>query len=70
MKTKLLYILTLVLFIQNVNGQIFDTITICNGDSALIYGNWETVNGNYPGSAGITTLIVNPTPASLPGILS
>ena len=63
MKTKLLYILTLVLFIQNVNGQIFDTITICNGDSALIYGNWETVNGNYPGSAGITTLIVNPTPA-------
>ena len=27
----------------------------------LIHGNWETVNGTYPGSAGITTLIVNPT---------
>ncbi|MAO71785.1 MAG: hypothetical protein CMD02_04675 [Flavobacteriales bacterium] len=63
MKIRLLCMLSLILFIQNVNGQIFDTITICNGDSALIYGNWETVNGNYPGSAGITTLIVNPTPA-------
>jgi len=63
MKSKLLLILSLFLFFQNVNGQIFDTLTICNGDSAYIYNNWETVTGNYPHSSGITTLIVNPTPS-------
>ncbi|MBT4217310.1 MAG: hypothetical protein HOE25_01935, partial [Flavobacteriales bacterium] len=62
MKSKLLLILSLFLFLQNINAQIFDTLTICNGDSAYIYNNWETVTGNYPHSSGITTLIVNPTP--------
>ena len=62
MKIKLLLILSLFLFFQNINGQIFDTITICNGDSAYIFNNWETVTGNYSTSTGVTTLIVNPTP--------
>jgi gliding motility-associated-like protein len=62
MKSKLFLILPLFLFLQNINGQTLDTLTICNGDSAYIYNNWETVTGNYPHSSGITTLIVNPTP--------
>ena len=62
MKIKLLLILSLFLFFQNINGQTFDTITICNGDSAYIFNNWETVTGNYSTSTGVTTLIVNPTP--------
>ena len=38
------------------------TITMCNGDSALIYNNWETQNGIYTDGITTTTLIVNPTP--------
>jgi len=38
------------------------TVTICNGDSVLLYNNWETQNGIYTNGITSTTLIVNPTP--------
>jgi len=38
------------------------TVTICNGDSVLLYNNWETQNGIYTDGLTTTTLIVNPTP--------
>ena len=38
------------------------TVTICNGDSVLLYNNWETQNGTYTDGITTTTLIVNPTP--------
>ena len=38
------------------------TVTICNGDSVLLYNNWETQNGIYTNGVTTTTLIVNPTP--------
>ena len=38
------------------------TVTICNGDSVLLYNNWETQNGIYTDGITTTTLIVNPTP--------
>ena len=38
------------------------TVTICNGDSALLYSSWETQNGVYTDGLTSTTLIVNPTP--------
>tara|TARA_B100000902_G_C26858046_1_gene691647 strand:- start:39 stop:368 length:330 start_codon:yes stop_codon:yes gene_type:complete len=37
-------------------------VTICNGDSVLLYNNWETQNGTYTDGITTTTLIVNPTP--------
>ena len=62
MKIKFFSILFFFFYFQNVSGQIFDTITICNGDSAYIFNNWETATGNYTNSAGVTTLVVNPSP--------
>ena len=41
-----------------------NTITICNGDSALIYNNWVTQNGVYTDGINSTILIVNPTSTS------
>ena len=61
MYSRLLF-LSILLFSQTIRGQTFDTITICNGDSAYVFNNWETVTGNYSTSTGVTTLIVNPTP--------
>ena len=43
-------------------AQTLDTLTICNGDSVLIFNNWEYQTGNYTNGFDITTLIVNPTP--------
>ena len=36
-----------------IKGQT--TITICDGDSALIYGNWQMNAGTYTNSNGNTT---------------
>ena len=58
-------ILILILFSYFIFPQIINaqtTVTICNGDSALLYNNWETQNGIYTDGITNTTLIVNPTP--------
>ena len=57
MRKVLFIILLLPIFIW---GQ--STVTICNGDSVLLYNNWETQNGIYTNGVTTTTLIVNPTP--------
>ena len=57
MKKVLFIILLLPIFMW---GQ--STVTICNGDSVLLYNNWETQNGIYTNGITTTTLIVNPTP--------
>ena len=43
-------------------SQVPDTVTICNGDSVLLYNNWQTQTGNYTDGVNITNLVVNPTP--------
>ncbi len=46
------------------------TITICDGDSALIYGNWQNSAGTYTSSNGnTTTLVVNPLPVITPNFI-
>jgi hypothetical protein len=46
------------------------TITICDGDSALIYGNWQNSAGTYTNSNGnTTTLVVNPLPVITPNFI-
>ena len=58
MKKMLLILLLIPFFTQ---GQT--TVTICDGDSALIYGNWQTNSATYTNSNGnTTTLVVNPLP--------
>mgnify|MGYP003330662808 CR=1 FL=1 len=51
-----------------IQGQT--TVTICDGDSALIYGNWQTNSGTYTNSNGnTTTLVVNPLPIITPNFV-
>ena len=65
MKRMLLILLLIPFFIQ---GQT--TVTICDGDSALIYGNWQTNSGTYTNSNGsTTTLVVNPLPIITPNFV-
>ena len=46
-------------------------VTICDGDSALIYGNWQMNAGTYTNSTGnTTTLVVNPLPVITPNFIS
>ena len=46
------------------------TVTICDGDSALIYGNWQMNAGTYTNSIGnTTTLVVNPLPVITPNFI-
>ena len=46
------------------------TVTICDGDSALIYGNWQNSAGTYTNSNGnTTTLVVNPLPVITPNFI-
>ena len=64
MKKVLLFIL-LPLIIKGQNS-----LTICDGDSTLIYGNWQTNSGTYTNSNGnTTTLIVNPLPVITPNFI-
>ena len=58
----LLFCNIFVLLSPKVHAQIIDTVSICNGDSILIFNNWETQTGNYTDGFNITTLIVNPSP--------
>lgn len=46
-----------------------NTITICDGDSALIFGNWETSAGVYTNGGQNTTLIINPLPIITPNFI-
>ena len=62
MINRLLVVLFSIFFSQTIRGQIIDTITICNGDSAYLFNNWEEQTGNYTDGFDITTLVVNPTP--------
>ena len=57
-----LFIFLISLFPVQSIIQAQTTITICNGDSVLLYNNWETQNGIYTDGITTTTLIVNPTP--------
>ena len=51
-----------------IKGQT--TITICDGDSALIYGNWQMNAGTYTNSNGnTTTLVVDPLPVITPNFI-
>jgi len=58
-----LLISQLLFLLQIIQAQNIDTVAICNGDSALLYSNWESQTGNYTNGFDITTLIVNPTPS-------
>ena len=61
-------LLFLLIFPFLAQGQT--TVTICDGDSALIYGNWQTNAGTYSNSNGnTTTLIVNPLPVITPNFI-
>ena len=46
-----------------------NTITICDGDSALIFGNWETSAGVYTNGSQNTTLVINPLPIITPNFI-
>jgi hypothetical protein len=46
-----------------------NTITICDGDSTLIFGNWESSSGVYTNGGQTTTLFLNPTPIITPNIV-
>ena len=46
-----------------------NTITICDGDSALIFGNWETSAGVYTNGGQNTTLVINPLPIITPNFI-
>ena len=60
---RLLLLLFFIPFL--IKGQT--TITICDGDSSLIYGNWQMNAGTYTDSNGnSTTLVVNPLPVITP----
>ena len=62
-KNVFILIVQLLLFLQIIQAQTLDTITICNGDSTYLYNIWQFETGNYIAPNGdITTLIVNPTP--------
>jgi len=63
MKKKLLIFIAFLSFLfcsPTIQSQT--TVTICNGDSAFLYNNWETQTGVYTDGITSTTLIVNPTP--------
>ena len=63
---KLLFILFLIPFF--IKGQT--TITICDGDSALIYGTWQNSADDYINTNGdTTTLIINPLPIITPNFI-
>ena len=65
MRKLLLFLLIFPFLAQGQN-----TVTICDGDSALIYGNWQTNAGTYSNSNGnTTTLIVNPLPVITPNFI-
>ena len=65
MRNIFLLILLIPFFLK---GQ--STVTICDGDSALIYGNWQTNSGTYTNSNGnTTTLVVNPLPVITPNFI-
>ena len=63
---KLIFLLLISPFI--ITGQT--TITICDGDSVLIYGNWQNSSGTYTNTNGnTTTLVVNPLPVITPNFI-
>jgi len=46
-----------------------NNISICDGDSALIYGNWQTTAGIYTNGTQNTTLVINPLPIITPNFV-
>ena len=62
MKSRILFFIFF-LFFQISSAQIVDTVIICNGDSIILFNNWETQTGNYTDGINTTTLIVNPSPS-------
>ena len=64
MRNILLIILFLPIYLFGQN-----TITICDGDSALIFGNWETTAGVYTNGGQNTTLVINPLPIITPNFI-
>ena len=51
-----------------IKGQT--TVTICDGDSALIYGTWQNTSGTYNNTNGnTTTLVINPLPIITPNFI-
>ena len=64
MRKALLFILLIPILSIGQN-----TITICDGDSALIFGNWETSAGVYTNGSQNTTLVINPLPIITPNFI-
>ena len=63
---KYLFIFLLIPFF--IKGQT--TVTICDGDSALIYGTWQNTAGTYNNTNGnTTTLVINPLPVITPNFI-
>ena len=58
----LLFFLPILMIGQN-------NISICDGDSALIYGNWQTTAGIYTNGTQNTTLVINPLPIITPNFV-
>ena len=46
-----------------------NNITICDGDSAFIYGNWQNTGGIYTNGGLTTTLVINPLPIITPNFV-
>ena len=46
-KSLTLFIFIVLVIFSKLNAQIIDTVVICNGDSVLLFNNWETQTGNY-----------------------
>ena len=64
MKKAIALLLFLPIFLIGQNN-----ITICDGDSAFIYGNWQNTGGIYTNGGLTTTLVINPLPIITPNFV-
>ena len=64
MRKAIIFLFFLPFFLIGQNN-----ITICDGDSALIYGNWQNSGGIYTNGNQNTTLVINPLPIITPNFV-
>ena len=64
MRKAIVFLFFLPIFLIGQNN-----ITICDGDSALIYGNWQNSGGIYTNGSLTTTLVINPLPIITPNFV-
>ncbi len=64
MRKAIVFLFFLPVFLTGQNN-----ITICDGDSALIYGNWQNSGGIYTNGSLTTTLVINPLPIITPNFV-